>query len=153
MISRATWRRGVLPLLVIAFALQPLPSPAASDSTLAAFAAQLGIRDSAGFIGAVRSIDETGRVPPARFVTKGEAASRGWRPGSDLCSVSPGRAIGGDSFHNAEGRLPGAPARSWREADLDYACGNRGPKRLVWSTDRMKYVTVDHYRSFVKVPD
>ncbi|MBM3396284.1 MAG: hypothetical protein FJY37_17005 [Betaproteobacteria bacterium] len=35
------------------------------------------------------------------------------------------------------------PFRFSGEADLDYACGKRGRKRLVFSDDDLHYVTVD----------
>ena len=42
--------------------------------------------------------------------------------------------------------------RSWREADLDYKGGRRGAKRLVFSNDGRRMVTVDHYDTFTEVP-
>ena len=43
------------------------------------------------------------------------------------CATSwPGHVIGGDVFHNFGGRLPGAPGRVYREADLDATCRSRG---------------------------
>jgi ribonuclease T1 len=88
---------------------------------------------------------------PAKFVTKRRARERGWKPGSDLWSVPSlrGSSIGGDRFGNREGRLPRG---RWREADLDYHGGHRGSKRLIFSDDGRRYVTVDHYRRFVEVP-
>lgn len=89
---------------------------------------------------------------PARYVTKREAEALGWRPGDDLCRVARGRVIGGDRFHNRERRLPEARGRSWREADLDFDCGRRGARRLVFSSDGLIFVTLDHYESFREVP-
>jgi ribonuclease T1 len=133
-------------------ALLLLAGPASADeSRLRAFAEGLGLVDVEGFAEAVESIDRTGRLP-RRYLTKDEAASLGWKPGSNLCRVAPGRSIGGDRFGNREKRLPEAPERRWREADLDYFCGKRGAKRLVWSSDGLKYVTTDHYESFREVP-
>ena len=90
------------------------------------------------------------RLPP-KFVTKREAQSRGWKPGKDLWSVSAlrGSSIGGDRFNNLERLLPD---RKWREADLDYRGGRRGGKRIVFSQDGKRFVTVDHYKTFVEVP-
>jgi len=90
------------------------------------------------------------RLPP-KFVSKREARSRGWKPGKDLWSVSAlrGSSMGGDPFRNLEGRLP---AQKWREADLGYRGGHRGGKRLVFSRDGVRFVTVDHYQTFVEVP-
>lgn len=88
---------------------------------------------------------------PAKFVTKRQAQQTGWRPGRDLWSVPSlrGNSIGGDHFGNREGRLPRG---DWREADLDYQGGRRGAKRLLFSRDGMRRVTVDHYNTFVEVP-
>jgi len=100
----------------------------------------------------VRSLERSGnRQLPPKFVTKGQARKRGWRPGQDLWSISAlkGASIGGDRFSNREGRLP---RKQWREADLDYKGGRRGAKRLVFSRDGQRFVTVDHYRHFVEVP-
>jgi hypothetical protein len=124
---------------------------AADEAALAQFARQAGLSDAEGFVAAVRAVDATGRLP-ARFVTKAQAEKLGWRPGQDLCKAAPGKAIGGDRFLNRERRLPEKPGRQYREADLDYACGARGAKRLVYSPDGLRFVTVDHYRTFLEVP-
>lgn len=94
------------------------------------------------------------RSLPAKFMTKREAQSAGWRPGKDLWSVPSlqGKSIGGDRFGNREGRLPDAGRRSWQEADLDYKGGHRGAKRLLYSNDGLRMVTVDHYKTFSEVP-
>lgn len=88
---------------------------------------------------------------PDKFVTKRQAQQTGWRPGRDLWSVPAlrGKSIGGDRFGNREGRLPRG---DWREADLDYQGGHRGAKRLLFSRDGQRRVTVDHYQTFIEVP-
>lgn len=88
---------------------------------------------------------------PAKFMNKQMAQSRGWKPGMDLWSVRflKGSSIGGDRFRNLEGQLPD---KKWREADLDYKGGHRGGKRLVFSQDGQRLVTVDHYKTFTEVP-
>jgi hypothetical protein len=113
---------------------------------------ELRLRDVDGFVATVKSIRETGRLPRERYLDKDAAEKAGWRPGADLCRVAPGKAIGGDRFWNREGRLPNAANRRWTEADLDYACGRRNAKRLVFSSDRLIFVTLDHYESFREVP-
>lgn len=87
---------------------------------------------------------------PGKFVTKRQAQQAGWRPGMDLWNVPALRfkSIGGDHFGNREGRLPRG---DWREADLDYQGGHRGAKRLLFSRDGIRRVTVDHYNTFVEV--
>jgi len=100
----------------------------------------------------LRSLNKTdNKRLPAKFLTKQDARSRGWKPGKDLWSISElrGVSIGGDRFRNLERRLPD---RKWREADLDYKGGRRGGKRLVYSRDGERWVTVDHYQTFTEVP-
>ena len=138
-------------LIVICAAAPPVAAQRAPEpQPLAAFAERLGLRDVAGFIETVQSLRETKGLPP-RYVTKHLARSRGWR-GGGLCEISPGRMIGGDVFHNFAGNLPAAPGRVFREADLDATCNSRGAKRLIFSSDGLIFVTVDHYNSFTPVP-
>lgn len=89
---------------------------------------------------------------PDKFVAKRAAQQSGWRPGRDLWNVPAlrGKSIGGDRFGNREGRLP---AGTWYEADLDYHGGHRGAKRLVFSADGLRQVSVDHYQTFVEIPE
>ena len=138
-------------LLVVGIALtQTGPGPGDADDDLPSLAASLGFADPQSFVAVVETVRATGRLP-ADYVTKREAEALGWRPGSDLCDAAPGRVIGGDRFFNREGRLPDADGRVWFEADLDFSCGRRGAKRLVFSDDGLIYVTVDHYESFTEV--
>ncbi len=143
----ARMSRRLLLALLAALALTGL----AVAGELEDLAGALGLRDVAGFARAVESVCRTGRLPE-RYLTKREARARGWRPGRDLCRVAPGRVIGGDRFGNREGLLPEKPGRVWYEADLDFACGRRGARRLVFSDDGLVFVTLDHYRSFRRVP-
>lgn len=124
---------------------------AADEAALGAFARKVGLADVDGFVAAMQTLERAGKLPQ-RFVTKAGAEKLGWKPGQDLCKASPGRAIGGDRFMNRERQLPDKQNRVWREADLDYACGARGPKRLVYSNDGMRFVTVDHYKTFHEAP-
>jgi hypothetical protein len=121
----------------------------AEAQALAAFAEKSGLQDISGFIETVQSLRATGHLPP-RYVTKDEAATHGWH-GGGLCTVWPGRVIGGDMFDNAAGTLPGS-ARTYHEADLDESCIRRGPKRLTYAADGAIYFTPDHYRHFIPVP-
>jgi hypothetical protein len=92
------------------------------------------------------------RLPP-KFVTKKQAQKMGWRPGKNLWAVKKlkGKSIGGDVFTNAERQLPNG-SRIWHEADLAYKGGHRGAKRLVYSNDGLREVTVDHYQTFREIP-
>jgi ribonuclease T1 len=141
-------RRLAINLAALAVLLVPWT---ARGADLHAFAREAGLRDAAGFAEAVASLDRSGRLPD-RYLTKDQAARLGWSPGVDLWKVAPGKSIGGDRFGNREGRLPSAPGRRFFEADLDFAGGKRGAKRLVWSSDGQRWVTIDHYQSFREVP-
>jgi hypothetical protein len=146
------WHRLALVLsLVFGLAAPAAAQRAGEDVALRGFARQVGLVDADSFVAAVTALRAGGKLPD-RWITKAEAERRGWHPGDDLCRAARGKAIGGDRFGNYERRLPEANGRQWREADLDYACGRRGAKRLLWSSDGMIYVTVDHYANFREVP-
>ena len=87
-----------------------------------------------------------------KFIAKREAQRLGWGPGVDLWRIPAlkGKSIGGDRFGNYEKRLPNA---DWREADLDYQGGRRGAKRLLFSANGLRRITVDHYQTFVEIPE
>jgi ribonuclease T1 len=139
-------------ILLLAFLLAgPAFAQGVDEAKLKAFARQVRLIDVDAFVDTVRSLRNEQRLP-ARFITKNEAERLGWRPGSDLCRVARGRSIGGDRFGNYERRLPSRQGRTWREADLDFDCGRRGAKRLVFSSDGQIFVTIDHYESFREVP-
>lgn len=99
---------------------------------------------------AVESVRTTGKLPE-KWITKSEAQRLGWRPGIPLNRIAPGKSIGGDRFGNRERRLPAAQGRVYYEADLQYRGGRRNAKRLVFSNDRLFYVTVDHYKTFERL--
>ncbi len=108
--------------------------------------------DEQELIDIIRHLNNTNNKKlPIKFVNKQTARSRGWKPGKDLWSVAAlrGSSIGGDRFQNREGWLPD---QKWREADLDYKGGRRGGKRLVFSQNGKRLVTVDHYKTFMAVP-
>lgn len=86
---------------------------------------------------------------PDFYMSKNEARKAGWEPSKgNLCSVLPGKAIGGDRFGNREKLLP--QNRQYFEADVNYNCGNRTADRVVYTTDGEVYLTTDHYKSFQK---
>ena len=110
--------------------------------------------DVAELIDVLRTLNQSGnRQLPSKFVTKREAKEAGWRPGQNLWASRElrGKSLGGDRFGNYERKLPNG-RRKWREADLDYRGGHRGPKRLIFSTDGRRVITVDHYQTFKEVP-
>jgi ribonuclease T1 len=145
--------RSVILLLCIGLFLPAHGHAQSCEKVVHAVNVQLSSKiDEQELIEILRSLNNTNdkRLPP-KFVIKREARSQGWRPGKDLWSVTTlrGSSIGGDRFKNLEGRLP---EKRWREADLDYRGGPRGGKRLIFSQDGKRFVTVDHYNTFVEVP-
>ncbi|OPB96799.1 ribonuclease [Elizabethkingia meningoseptica] len=97
----------------------------------------------------VVSYVKTNNRLPDYYITKAEATRQGWVASKgNLCTVLPGRAIGGDTFGNREGLLPKKTNRKYYEADLNYNCGNRNAYRLIYSNDGLVYVTKDHYKTF-----
>jgi ribonuclease T1 len=136
--------------------LPPASALAAScESAVQELSGTLPVKiDQAELVDILRTLNQSGnRRLPLKFVTKQEAKTAGWRPGQNLWAVSElrGKSLGGDRFGNYERKLPEGK-RKWREADLDYRGGHRGPKRLIFSTDDLRLVTVDHYQTFREVP-
>jgi hypothetical protein len=110
--------------------------------------------DETELVSVLRTLNGTrNKRLPAKFITKKQAQKMGWRPGRNLWNSKDlvGKSLGGDVFSNREGRLPDS-RRVWREADLDYKGGRRGPKRLIYSDDGLRSITIDHYNTFKAVP-
>jgi len=153
MLTSRTVIRFAIVLFFITLCLVSQAQAASCEKVVSAVSAQLSARlDQQELIEILRSLDRThNRKLPPKFVTKHEARSRGWSPGKDLWSIDRlrGFSIGGDRFKNLESRLPDS---KWREADLDYKGGPRGGKRLVFSKEGQRFVTVDHYITFVEIP-
>lgn len=127
--------------------------PDAAFRSLRRFARAVGLRATVAAARTFWHVHVTGRLPGC-YLTKAAARDRGWRPGADLWRVAPGAAIGGDRFFNRERRLPAG--FRYVEADLDYRGGHRGPRRLIFAVSTRGrwrlWVTVDHYRTFIRVP-
>lgn len=110
--------------------------------------------DEKELVDVLRTLNATSNARlPDKFVTKRQARKQGWKPGKDLWATArlEGKSIGGDLFGNRERKLPDG-AKVWREADLDYKGGHRGPKRIIFSNDGLRMITVDHYKRFTEVP-
>lgn len=89
---------------------------------------------------------------PANYLTKDEAAAKGWKTWfGNLHSVLPGATIGGDIFDNRKGKLPSAPNRIWYEADINYLGGYRNHDRVLYSNDGLIFATYDHYKTFFEI--
>lgn len=84
---------------------------------------------------------------PENYITKEEAKAAGWIPeDGNLWEVTDKKSIGGDHFGNYEESLPAED--DYKEADVNYNGGHRGPERLVYSDDGDIYYSPDHYDSF-----
>ncbi len=93
-------------------------------------------------------IKRTGQLPDY-YITKQEARKKGWVAAEgNLCEVLPEHAIGGDIFTNRQKALPSKSGRTWYEADLNYTCGRRNADRVLFSNDRLVFITTDHYQTF-----
>lgn len=145
-------------LAIVSIAAAGLPAQPALAGTCQAVVKELNQLldpkiDEKELVVILRTLNETGnkKLPP-RFVTKSQAKKLGWKPGRDLWRYNKlaGKCIGGDIFANRERQLPNGKS-VWREADLDYKGGPRGAKRIVYSNDGLRMVTVDHYKTFKEV--
>lgn len=94
------------------------------------------------------SLNQNQRLPDY-FVTKKQAKNAGWQPGDSLWTALPGKSMGGDRFGNREERLPEG---RYFEADLGYQGKKRNAKRFVYQISGTRYITTDHYATFLEVP-
>lgn len=68
---------------------------------------------------------------PGNYLTKGEAEDLGWENfRGNLREALNGVTIGGNQYYNRNGKLPNAPGRIWREADINYTGGYRNGHRI-----------------------
>lgn len=91
---------------------------------------------------------------PGNYITKSRARRQGWVASEgNLWDVCPGMSIGGGGFENIEDELPVDydPDRTWKECDIGYEGGYRGPERLVYSDDGYIFYTGDHYETFTQL--
>ena len=103
-------------------------------------------------VGGVDSYLKKVGVLPPNYISKKEADSKGWvRKKGNLSDVLPGRIIGGDVYYNSNSGLPEKNGRIWYEADLEYRSGHRSTDRIVYSSDRLVFLTYDHYETFYEV--
>ncbi|UUE12029.1 hypothetical protein NMX13_10815 [Dickeya zeae] len=85
------------------------------------------------------------------------AYASGWSEGKAVNNYVPGGQIGGDIFRNSDGLLPSASGRIWFEADIGlsntmlHGNASQPASRLLYSSNGLLYVTLDHYDSFIPV--
>ena len=88
---------------------------------------------------------------PSNYMTTEAAKALGWDGESDLWEVQEGISIGGDEYGNHAGLLPTADGRSWKQCDIGYSGGARGPERLVYSNDGLIYYSPDRFTTFEEI--
>lgn len=89
---------------------------------------------------------------PEYYVDKETAYAAGWKTKKKtLSAVLPGKMIGGDLYYDDDSKLPSAPGRIWREADINYVNGKRNRHRILFSNDGLIFVTYDHYQTFYEI--
>lgn len=94
------------------------------------------------------------RKLPDNYLSKKEAKKMGWKNNKgNLTTVTGGKLIGGNVYHDREGKLPQADGRIWYEADINYTSGYRGAERILYSSDGLVFVTYDHYKTFYEISD
>lgn len=135
-------------LFLISLLLSSSLTLAATCEQLAQTIAQQNPVPAAELAMILNSLNKTQRLPD-QFVTKKQAKNAGWQPGESLWLSMPGKSIGGDRFGNREEKLPEG---RYFEADLDYQGKKRNAKRLVYQTPGARYITTDHYKTFIEVP-
>ncbi len=143
----------ILLALLGVLAVAPLAQAASCRDTVHALNQQLRPHiDEAELSNALLTLNANRNARlPDHWVNKRDAQAAGWQRGHDLWDAPTlnGKSIGGDRFGNRERQLP---YRQWREADLDYKGGHRNAKRLIFSRDGRRFVTVDHYNTFTEIP-
>ena len=102
----------------------------------------------------VDSLKNTGKLP-VNYLTKEEAEVLGWRHGKPLNNYAKGCQIGGGIFENVPPVLPKKSGRIWYEADIgldNTVSRSKQPgTRLLYSNDGLLYITIDHYRTVIKI--
>lgn len=149
--AQITEESGELTLLTPDEADEPTPAAPLPDGEQTPASGEQAIPDEDGAYDSKEElalyIHTYGHLPK-NFVTKAEAEAAGWTGGA-VGKVLPGKAIGGNRYHNREGLLPTAKGRTWTECDVNsVGRSSRGPERIVFSNDGLIYYTPDHYESF-----
>ena len=89
---------------------------------------------------------------PDYYITRERAFDLGWdRKAGNLGEVAPGCMIDGGIYHNLDGVLPKKRGRIWYEADINYEKGRRNTDRILYSSDGLIFITLDHYETFIEV--
>ena len=102
----------------------------------------------------VDSLKNKGKLP-VNYLTKEKAEVLGWKHGKPLNNYAKGCQIGGDIFENVPPVLPEKSGRIWYEAaiglDNTVARAKQPGTRLLYSNDGLLYITIDHYKTVIKI--
>ena len=89
---------------------------------------------------------------PDYYITKQEAIDKyRWRRGKDLSKFIKNKMIGNEIYKNINHTLPEKTGRIWKECDIDYVSGKRGPARLYYSNDGLIFYSPDHLSNDVTI--
>lgn len=142
----------IIALLGGIFGTGAISDTTTTDTTLAENVNNVTVTESGEYVTAeeVAAYIKEFHKLPSNYITKKEAQSLGWS-GGPLKKYAPGKSIGGDVFTNRQGILPHIENK-YIECDIDANGTNRGPKRIVYSTEDYKvYYTEDHYETFKEI--
>ncbi len=90
---------------------------------------------------------------PIYYIDKQTAYNAGWKTTEEnINKLFPGMSLGGDIYNNDDMKLPSAPERIWREADINYnGSKRRNRQRILYSNDGLMFATYDHYHTFYEI--
>ena len=88
---------------------------------------------------------------PDYYITRDELLSLGWEKGKSPAKFAPGKMVTMGIYRNDDNRLPQISGRVWYEADINYYSGRRNGHRLLWSNDGLRFVTYNHYETFLEI--
>lgn len=127
--------------------------PAEDADTPAGKAADAAVTEDGSYTGkdeVAAYLHSYGKLP-SNYLTTEAAKALGWDGEGDLWAVQSGAAIGGDEYGNHAGLLPASDGRSWKQCDVEYNGGARGPQRLVYSSDGLIYYSPDRFTTFEEI--
>ena len=88
---------------------------------------------------------------PDYYITRDELLSLGWEKGKSPAKFAPGKMVTMGIYRNDDNRLPQISGRVWYEAGINYYSGRRNGHRLLWSNDGLRFVTYNHYETFLEI--
>ena len=90
-------------------------------------------------------------VLPDCYISLQDLKSLGWKKSKFVSHYATDKLLTKGVYQNRNGHLPQAENRIWYEADINYTPGKRNSQRILWSNDRLIFVTYDHYETFYEI--